>query len=65
MTQEELNRFLVEEAGLGLGDGSIYGEEGVGFQRLNVGTPRSVLERALNQLLEAVDRRGLLNPPIQ
>lgn len=59
MTQAELNRFLVYEAGLGLGDGSIYGVEGTGFQRLNVGTPRSVLQRALNQLLDAVRKRGL------
>ncbi|WP_298063369.1 PatB family C-S lyase [uncultured Rikenella sp.] len=59
MSQAELNHFLVYEAGLGLGDGSIYGVEGTGFQRLNVGTPRSVLQRALNQLLEAVRKRGL------
>lgn len=59
MTQEELNRFLVHEAGLGLGDGSIYGVEGTGFERLNVGTPRSVLERAMHQLLETVQKRGL------
>lgn len=59
MTQEELNRFLVHEAGLGLGDGSVYGIEGTGFQRLNIGTPRSVLQRAMNQLLEAVRKHGL------
>lgn len=59
MDQPTLNQFLVREAGLGLGDGSIYGVEGTGFQRLNVGTPRSVLERAMNQLLEAVRKHGL------
>ena len=59
MTQEELNRFLVQEAGLGLGDGAVYGIEGTGFQRLNIGTPRSVLQRAMNQLLEAVRKHGL------
>lgn len=59
MSQQELNRFLVEEAGLGLGDGSVYGVEGTGFQRLNIGTPRSVLQRAMNQLLEAVRKHGL------
>lgn len=59
MDQQALNRFLVREAGLGMGDGSIYGVEGTGFERLNVGTPRSVLERAMNQLLEAVRKHGL------
>ncbi|MCC8062092.1 MAG: PatB family C-S lyase [Rikenellaceae bacterium] len=58
MSQQKLNRFLVQEAGLGMGDGSIYGVEGTGFQRLNVGTPRSVLERAMKQLLEAVRKHG-------
>lgn len=60
MSQEELNRFLVHEAGLGLSDGSIYGidGEGVGFQRLNIGTPRCVLEKAMKQLLEAVQKKG-------
>lgn len=59
MPLDELNRFLVQEAGLGFGDGSVYGIEGTGFQRLNVGTPRSVLERAMKQLLEAAKKHGL------
>lgn len=59
MSQQELNRFLIYEAGLGMGDGSIYGIEGTGFERLNIGTPRSVLERAMNQLLDAVRKHGL------
>lgn len=53
MEHADLCRFLVEKAGLGMGDGAIYGVEGVGFQRLNIGTPRSVLRRALEQLAEA------------
>ncbi len=52
LSQQELNRFLIEKAGLGLGDGEIYGidGEGVGFQRLNIGTHRSMLEKALRRL---------------
>lgn len=53
MEREQLCRFLVEKAGLGMGDGAIYGVEGTGFMRLNIGTPRSVLRRALEQLSEA------------
>lgn len=59
MTQPQLNEFLVQQAGLGLGDGSIYGVEGTGFQRLNIGTPRSVLRKAMEQLLEAVREHDL------
>lgn len=58
LSHSELIRFLVHEAGLGMGDGAIYGREGVGFQRLNVGTPRAVLEQAMNQLLAAAEKRG-------
>jgi cystathionine beta-lyase len=32
----------------------MFGKEGEGFMRLNVGCPRSVLEMALQQLKEAV-----------
>ena len=41
--------FFVE-AGLALNDGTMFGEGGEGFMRLNVGCPRSLLERALEQL---------------
>lgn len=58
MDQEALNRFLIEEAGLGLSDGTIFGQEGKGFQRLNVGTTRATLEKAMNQLLAAAQKIG-------
>lgn len=53
MTQDELNSFLVNKAGLGMSSGTIFGDGGAGFERLNVGAPRSVLEKAMNQLAEA------------
>jgi cystathionine beta-lyase len=45
-----LNRFLIHDAGLGLSDGALFGEEGIGFQRLNVACPKSVLIKALDNL---------------
>lgn len=57
MEQEELSKFLVEEAKLWLNDGYIYGEEGSGFERINLACPRSVLEKGLKQLEEALNDR--------
>lgn len=59
LSQKELNDFLVKDAKLGLNCGSIYGIEGVGFERINIGAPRSVIERAMNQLLAAAKAKGL------
>jgi cystathionine beta-lyase len=56
LTQEELNQFFVEEARLALNDGAMFGEEGVGFMRLNVASPRSVIEQAMKQLAEAYNK---------
>ena len=55
MNQKSLMYFMKRKAGLYLNDGSMFGPEGEGFVRLNVGCPRSVLEKALPQLREAVD----------
>jgi putative cystathionine beta-lyase patB len=38
-----------------LNDGRMFGHGGEGFMRLNVGTPRSILRQALEQLAEAVN----------
>lgn len=56
LKQDELVRFFVEEAHLALNDGAMFGQEGTGFMRLNIGCPRSVIDTALTQL-EAAYRR--------
>lgn len=56
LIQEELVRLFIEEAGLALNDGSIFGKEGVGYMRLNIGCPRSVLQKALQRLEKAVNK---------
>ena len=55
MTQKELNEFFINKAKLGLNDGEMFGENGVGFMRMNIGTGRSVLKKSLKQLKNAVD----------
>jgi cystathionine beta-lyase len=55
--QDKLVYLFVEQAGLALNDGSIFGKEGNGFMRLNVGCPQSVLRQAFEQLRQAVNKR--------
>lgn len=56
MSQKSLMYFLKRKAGLYLNDGSMFGDEGSGFVRLNVGCPRSVLEQALGRLNSALEQ---------
>ena len=55
MSNEELSRFMVEKAGLGLSDGYTFGRSLSGYMRLNAACPRSVLKQALEQLRAAVE----------
>ena len=57
LAQPELVNLFVDKAHLALNDGAMFGRGGEGFMRLNVGCPRSVLRRALEQLEEAVSQR--------
>lgn len=54
MKQEDLGRFMVEKAGIGLSGGTGFGEEGTGFMRLNAAIPRRYLVRAMEQLERAL-----------
>ena len=56
MDNETLRTFMIEKAGLGLNEGYTFGRSLSGYMRLNAACPRSVLERALGQLKNAVDR---------
>jgi cystathionine beta-lyase len=59
MDDKRLQAFFIEEAKLGLNSGTSFGEAGSGFMRLNIGTSREVLEKAMGRLLDAYRRRGL------
>lgn len=56
LKQEALERLFADKAGLALNTGTMFGKEGEGFMRLNVGCPRSQLERALRLLEVAVNQ---------
>ncbi len=50
LNHDQLIDLFVNRARLALNDGAMFGTGGEGFMRLNVGTPRAVLEKALHQL---------------
>ena len=46
--------MIVHRAHLWLDSGAIFGEEGEGFERINIACSRKILEKALRQLEEAL-----------
>lgn len=57
LTDAELKRFFVQEAGVGMNPGMSFGEPGSGFMRLNIGCPRSVLTEVLERIEAALAAR--------
>ncbi len=58
LSEQELEKLLVDGAKLWLDAGTMFGKEGSGFQRINIACPRALLERAMLQLEEAVKQWG-------
>jgi cystathionine beta-lyase len=50
LSDKQLKEFFVQDAGVGLSPGVLFGTEGSGFMRLNIGTPRSVIAQALENI---------------
>lgn len=50
LDNEKLEKFMKEKASLYLNEGYLFGEEGNGFQRLNIACPKNVLKSALDRL---------------
>lgn len=55
METDELFDFFVKKAGLGLNKGTVFGPGGEYHLRLNAACPRSILEKAMNQLQSAMN----------
>ena len=50
MNGKELTRKIIKDAELGLSDGRLFGTDGEGFQRMNIGCPKSLVKKALDQI---------------
>jgi cystathionine beta-lyase len=53
-SDSEVRNLLVNKARLGLSNGILFGKDGEGFQRINIGCPRSILENAMNRMYNAL-----------
>lgn len=56
LKQNELIEFLDQKAHLWFNDGSLFGESGNGFVRMNCATQRDVIKQALEQLRNAINQ---------
>lgn len=60
----QLRHFFVHDAGVGMSPGTLFGEAGSGFMRMNIGAPRRVIQAALENIKEAEHRARQGTPPI-
>lgn len=52
----ELKNLMQAEARVALDEGYIFGDEGRGFERINIACPRSLLQECLQRMAQAVKR---------
>ena len=55
MTKEELDDVIINKANLWLDSGAIFGESAALFQRVVLACPRATVEKAMNQLANAIN----------
>lgn len=53
LSPEEINDRLIKKAKVAFNDGAMFGACGEGFQRVNIGCPRSILQEALTRIADA------------
>lgn len=59
LSQQDLVSLFVDDAKLALNDGVMFGSQGEGYMRMNIGTPRANIEKALQNLKRAVDSKQI------
>jgi cystathionine beta-lyase len=56
----ELKQLMLDQAGVFLDEGFVFGPEGEGFERMNIACPRSILTEALERIGNAIHGANLL-----
>ena len=54
LDKHQLRNVFLNQARVFLDEGSLFGPEGDGFQRINIACPRSLLREALGRIVAAV-----------
>lgn len=57
LSPEELERIMLEEAGLIFDEGTMFGEEGSGFERINIACRRELVEECMNRIKKVFEER--------
>ena len=57
LDDKQLEHFFVQQAGVGLSPGTIFGKQGSGFMRMNIASPRNVIKEALEKISKAEQSR--------
>jgi aminotransferase/cystathionine beta-lyase len=60
MSYLELEKFMINEAEWFTDEGAMFGEEGRGFERINLACPTAVVKEALERLSKALKARKLI-----
>lgn len=55
LSDEKLEEFMVQSAKLWLDGGSMFGTKSNQFQRINIASPRNIIQKAMEQLEKAVN----------
>jgi cysteine-S-conjugate beta-lyase len=55
-----LRKFFIHEAKVGMNPGTVFGQGGSGYMRMNIGASRLVVAEALERIAKACQRRGNL-----
>lgn len=58
LSQQELVSLFINDAKLALNDGSMFGTEGEGYMRLNIGSPRCIIAQALENLNNVIQKKS-------
>jgi len=53
LNDKQLRTFFVQQAGVAMNPGVMFGDAGSGFMRMNIAAPRSVIEQACQQIITA------------
>ncbi|MES1982383.1 MAG: PatB family C-S lyase [Pseudomonadota bacterium] len=53
MSDAQLKRFFIQEANVGLSPGILFGPQGSGFMRMNIGAPLHTIRTALENIAQA------------
>lgn len=57
LNKQELKKFMIEQARVGLNAGQDYGIEGDTFMRINIACPRATLEEGIGRIISAIQSR--------